>query len=165
VLARVLSLARRNGWSIILVAGLAALLQAAGRDTVGAITGLLAAGAGAMEVHGAGLLRHGDRRGTGWMIQAELFLLVVLIVYCCLRLAHPNYEEMRVAFHATLEIPGMREKWAEARRLGFTEDEYLGLLHRLTFIALGFATLAYQGGMAVYYARRRKAVDLALTGE
>jgi hypothetical protein len=163
VLVRVYSLARRNGWSIVLIAGISALLQAAGRDTLGAITGLLAAGAGAMEVHGAGLLGHGQRRGTGWLIRAELLLLVIVIGYCILRLLHPNYDEMRLAFHATLDVPGMREKWKEAQRLGITEDQYLGLVHHLTFVVLAFATLAYQGGMALYYARRRRAVDLALS--
>jgi hypothetical protein len=165
VLVRVHGLARRNGWSIVLVSGLAALMSAAGRDPLNAFLGLLAAGCGAMEVHGAGLLRYGDERGTKWLIRAELFLLLVILAYCAIRLVHPNLAEMRAAFHASLELPGMREKWQEIERLGMTEDLYVNLMNRLVAVVFAFVSIIYQGGMALYYARRRNAVTLALTGE
>jgi hypothetical protein len=167
-LARVQALARRNGWSIVLVAALAALLSAAQRDAMIAVLGLLAAGCGAMEVHGAGLLRHGDRRGTSWLIRAELCLLLVITVYCSLRLLHPDLEEIRSLIHALLRGAGAgaREQWEEALRVnGLTEDMYISFVNRLVAIVFAFVSLFYQGGLAIYYARRQKAIDLALSAE
>lgn len=165
VLVRVQSLARRNGWSIVLIAGLAALMSAAQRDLINAPLALLAAGCGAMEVHGAGMLRHGDRHGVAWLISGEMFLLLVILVYCGLKLLHPNLEEMRAALHASLNFPGMKERWKEIEAAGFSEETYILLMNRLVAIALAFASLFYQGGMALYYARRKNAIDLALGGE
>jgi heme A synthase len=72
---------------------------------------------------------------------------------------------MREAFHASLQIPLMAKRWAELQQLGVTEDQYLNLTHQLTNIAVAFVTLLYQGAMVIYYARRQKAVDLALPEE
>ncbi|HEY1107235.1 MAG TPA: hypothetical protein VGE76_01345, partial [Opitutaceae bacterium] len=55
-----------------------------------AVIGLLAAGAGAIELHGAGLLGHGDRRGINWLIASQPVLLTVIYVYCALKLSHPE---------------------------------------------------------------------------
>jgi hypothetical protein len=162
ILARVIRLARSNGLSILLVAALAAILEATQHDVFGAIIGLLAAGAGAMEIHGTSLLRWGDRRGMRWLIQAELFLLAVILGYCAIRLTIVDLTEIRAAFHAGLEFPSMREKWAEAQQMGLTEGEYLHAVYQLTYLLLSIATLLYQGGMTIYYLRRRNAVARAL---
>jgi hypothetical protein len=162
VLARVIRLSRTNGLSVVLVAGIAAILEAMQRDLFGAVIGLLAAGAGAMEVHGASLLRWGETRGMNWLIRAELLLLVVLLGYCAIRLTIVDLTEMRAAFQSALEFGGMREKWAEAQRLGLTEDESLHAVYRLTYLILSIATLLYQGGMTIYYLRRRRSVARAL---
>jgi hypothetical protein len=165
VLARVYTTARRNGLSILIVASAGAVLQAAGRDVVGAVAALLAAVAGAMEIHGAGLLRQGVKEALAWMIRAELLLLGVILLYCYVRLMHPQLEQMRAAFHASLELPLMRSRWDQLQQLGFTEDMYLHLVNRLTCVALTFASLLYQGGMVYYYLRRRRPIEIALEAE
>lgn len=165
VLARVHTMARRNGLSILIVASAGAVLQAAGHDLVGAVAALLAAGAGAMEIHGASLLRQGAKEAVAWMIRAELFLLGVILLYCYLRLVNPHLDEMRAAFRASLELPMMRSRWDELQQLGFTEDMYLHLVNRLTCIALTLASLLYQGGMVFYYSRRRRPIETALENE
>lgn len=162
VLSRVVRMAWRNGWSIVLVAGIAAVLQASIGQVLVAIAAVLAAGTGAMEVHGAGLLRHGDRRGIVWAIRGELLLLCVIWLYCALRLARPDLTEVRAAFHASLELPWMRSNWAELQRTGVTEEQYLQAVYQLTYIALALAALLYQGAMTIYYSRRRAAVEAAL---
>jgi hypothetical protein len=129
------------------------------------VVGVLAAGAGAMEVHGASLLRHGVKRGLSWAIRAELLLLAIIWIFCGYQLAHPDLAEMREAFQASLQIPLVAKRWAELQQLGITEDQYLSVTHQLTNIGVAFVTLLYQGGMVIYYSRRQKAVELALPEE
>src|SRR4051812_34081115 len=94
VLARVRSIAHKNGLSVVLIASIAAVLEASRGLALTAIAGLFAAGAGAMEMHGAGLLRHGHKQGMIWLIRAELLLLAVIWIYCGVRLAQPDLSEL-----------------------------------------------------------------------
>ena len=54
-LMRVLRLAKLDGMGVLLLGGLFALMAASGGEKPFAIIGLLAAGAGAIELHGAAL--------------------------------------------------------------------------------------------------------------
>jgi hypothetical protein len=45
---------------------------------------------------------------------------------------------------------------------GISEEQFLRIAYSLTYAALALATLLYQGGMTIYYARRRSAVRTAL---
>src|SRR5436190_6507202 len=155
VLARVQSIARLNGLSVVLIASIGAVLEASRGLALTAMVGVLAAGAGAMEMHGATLLRHGSKRGMAWAIRAELLLLAVIWIYCGYRLGWPDLAELRETFRASLQIPMMQKQWAQAQELGLTEDQYLNAVYQLTYIALAFAALLYQGGMAIYYSRRK----------
>src|SRR5678816_1370684 len=78
-LARVLRLARFDGMGALVLGGMFALFAAAARDFPFAAIGLLAAGAGAVELHGAALLRQGDRRGMQWLVASQPYLLLVIL--------------------------------------------------------------------------------------
>src|SRR5215212_4806798 len=67
-LVRVLRLARFDGMGALVLGGMFALVAAANRDFPFAAIGLLAAGAGAVELHGAALLREGEPRGMRWLL-------------------------------------------------------------------------------------------------
>lgn len=156
-LARVLRLARIDGMGVVVFAGLYALLAAASGDTTGAVIGLLGAGAGALELHGAGLLRHGESRGMSWLIASQPFLLAVIFAYCLYRWTHfvipPLPDELRPMI--TLS----------AQQWGMSLEEYFQFVNRLTSLLLAIVSTVYQGGMTVYYLRRRHAVARALRGE
>ena len=164
-LHRVIVIARRNGLSVVLIASIAALLEAAQGHAATAVAAVLAAGTGAMEMHGATLLRHGVKRGMSWLVRAELLLLAVIWVYCAVRLLHPDLTQVRAEFHASLELPLMRQRWEEAKQLGLTEETYLNAVYQLTYVALALVTLIYQGGMTLYYLRRYATVEAALESE
>jgi hypothetical protein len=154
-LNRVLRLARFNGLSVLLVAGFFSLLSAAAHDVPGAIIGVLVAGAGAFELHGAGLLRHGDDRGTSWLVASQLYLLVVVLVYVSFRITHIDLEPMRQLITAE-----QREAITFA---GLEEDQFLRMVYTASSVIFGVVTFLYQGGMAFYYHRRRAAVAQALS--
>lgn len=156
-LARVLRLARLDGISVLAVATLFALMAALSGDFVGAVIGLLVAGAGAIELHGGTLLQHGEIRGVNWLVGSQLFLMLSIFVYCLLRLLHPD--DALIRENITDEMK------ASLQNIGWSVDEFLGFFNTLTYSVLALATLIYQGGMAFYYHRRREALQRALAAE
>ena len=66
VFMRVYRLARRDGFSVLIIASVFALFAAIMGDMSGALIGLSVAGAGALELQGCHLLREGaDGRDSG----------------------------------------------------------------------------------------------------
>jgi hypothetical protein len=155
IFQRVLRLARFDGLSVTAIAALCAMLAASTGDRMGAGIGVLVAGAGLIELHGVTLLRHSEPRGMTWIINSQLLIMGAMLGYCALRLAHPQLEPLR----ATV-TDEMKEQLAV---IGWTVDQFIGTVYRFTYFAVALATFLYQGGMALYYARRRAAVTTALT--
>lgn len=154
-LFRVLRLAKFDGTSVLLLGGLFAILAASGGDARFAIVGLLAAGAGAIELHGAGLIREGEPRGLNWLVASQPFLLLVIYVYCILRYTQFEMPPIPERFQETLQT--------SASQLGMTVEQYFRMVNRLTAQVVAVLATIYQGWMAVYYLRRRAAILRALT--
>jgi hypothetical protein len=153
-LRRVTHIARLDGLGVLTIAGLFALASALLRDEVGTVIGLVVAGAGAIELHGVALLRHGAERGMRWLVGSQLLLLVVVLGYVVLRLWHVDITMMR-----PLLSDQQQKVIVES---GLSVDQFLRLIYKTTYILVGVATLLYQGGLTIYYQRRRTAVAAAL---
>jgi hypothetical protein len=153
-LRRVLRIARLDGLSVLVIAGLFGLLAAAAHDVRGAAVGLLIAGGGAIELHGVGLLRIGEVRGMRWLVGSQFYLLVTIMAYVGLRLSHVDIEPMRVLLNEQ-----QRQVIAQS---AISEDQFLRAIYFMTYSIFGIVTLFYQGGMSVYYQRRHAAVSEAL---
>lgn len=153
-LYRVIRFARFNGISELLVAGVFGLFCAANKDVAGAAIGVLVAGAGALDLHGVGLLRHGDKRGVSWLIGSQLYLLVIVLAYVGYRSQHLDLESVRLVLSSE-----QRETIAAA---GVDEYEFLRIIANVSNLIFGVITFFYQGGMALYYHRRRAPVEAAL---
>ena len=156
-LERVLRLARFDGLGIVVFAALYALMTAMAGNPTAAVLGLLAAGAGAVELHGASLLRHGEPRGITWLIGSQPFLWCVVAAYCVFRWTHFVIPPTPDAMRPMIEL--------SAQQWGMTVEEYFRFVNRITCVALLVASLAYQGGMMIYYFRRRHAIARALGEE
>jgi len=155
-LLRVLRIARFDGTGALVLGGIFALLAAAGGERGFAVVGLLASGAGAIELHGVGLLRQGEARGMNWLIASQPLLLAVILFYCALRLW-------------VVELPPVPEDFqgifaASAQQWGMSLPDYQRALNRITILVLAAVSFGFQGGMVVYYLRRRAAVEQALAG-
>jgi hypothetical protein len=156
-LLRVLRLARFDGMGALVLGGMFALVAAAARDIPFAVIGLLAAGAGAVELHGAALLRQGERRGMNWLVASQPYLLTVIFIYCALRMWLVDIPPVPEAF---------QEMFAEsARRWGMSVSEYQQALNRILALAVATVAVGFQGGMMVYYLQRRRPVLQALAAE
>jgi len=160
-LHRVLRVANLDGLSVLLVAGLLALVSAASGDYLGTVLGLLVAAAGAIELHGAGLLGAGDRRGVSWLLFSQPFLLAILLGVCAWQLTH--FDPVAMAQLKSLLQASSGNVWkTQAAQAGFSETEYLTLLRRTVYWGVALVTLLYQGGMTLYYLRRRDALLAAV---
>jgi hypothetical protein len=153
VLLRVLRLARLDGMSLLLVAGAFALLSALAHDFVGASVGLLVAGGGALELHGHSLLQHHEARGINWLVGSQLVALVSILVYCAVRLTHVELPPIPDEIRSLLEL--------DARQVGMSLDRFVLVSYRLAYETVAVVSILYQGGMTVYYLRRRSAVQRA----
>src|SRR5271165_4943493 len=149
-LRRVLRVARVDGASILSIAGAFALISASFRDVTGAVIGLLVAAAGAIELHGAALLRSSDPKGMRWLVSSQLYLMAVMLAYVSFRLARPDISAMRPMVTAELAD--------QIKEAGMSVDQVLLQVQRMTYLGVAAATILYQGGMSVYYARRRAVV-------
>jgi len=139
---------------VLVIAGTFALISALAGDFLGAIIGLLVAGAGAIELHGETLLLHGEVRGMNWLLGSQFTLLVCILSYCALRLVHVSLPPVPAEVAPVLE--------STAQQLGMTVEAYMLFVYRLVFRLVAGLTVLYQGGMMLYYWRRRRAVARAL---
>ncbi|MDO8543727.1 MAG: hypothetical protein Q7S40_25070 [Opitutaceae bacterium] len=156
-LTRVYRLARVDGTGVLAVAGFFACVSAAGGDFLGAIVGLLVAGAGAIELHGAALLRQGEERGITWLVGSQFFLLTTILSYCGMRLLYLEIPPIPDELRPMIEM--------SAAQAGLGVTEYLKLVYRLGLWMVALVSLLYQGGMMLYYLRRRDAISRALHEE
>ena len=151
---RVLRVARFGGTLVLAIAGALAVVSAAAGDYLGAAIGVIISGAGVFELHGASLLKAGRAHGVNWLVGSQLYLLLSVLGYCVLRLSHLEIPTVPPELVSTIEI--------SANQLHMTSHEYLVMVYRFTFQLVALLTLFYQGGMALYYHRRRAAVTAAL---
>jgi hypothetical protein len=156
-LARVLRLARFDGMGAMVLGAGFALVAAAARDFPFAAIGLLASGAGAVELHGAALLREGEPRGMRWLLSSQPFLLLVILSYCALRLWLIDIPPVPEAFQSVFA--------ASAQQWGMSVEDYQRALNHITALAVAVAAVGFQGGMTLFYLRRREPVYRALAAD
>jgi len=161
-LHRLVRLARRDGMMVLGLSGSLAIASAALGDYWGALVGVIIAGAGVFELHGATLLTGGKTEGVNWLVASQLYLLAAVLGYVFWRLQAYDPEWVKQITAPMLHAPEMQAKLEEA---GATEADMLRmmrLIYHVTYALVAILTVFYQGGMALYYHRRRAAVAAAL---
>jgi hypothetical protein len=164
ILKRVILVASVDGRLLLVTLGALAIMFAMGGNVAGALLCVLAAGTGAMELHGAGLLGGGESRGMDWLVRAQLLLMVLILFFTGWQLTH--YDPAFYAAHSDEmfeRLPGWYKKMLDDN--GMTRTDLPMLLkagYMMFFTTVGCATVAYQGLLARYYHRRRIPVAIAL---
>lgn len=159
VLDRVVRVATVDGRLLLAFAGTFAFLAALANDLPGAFTGCLVAGAGALELHGAHRLRHGDPGGFIWLPRSQALILGAILLYVAVRLLQFNPADLERGL-----TPAMETRLADAN---MTRETFLALaakLHTAFYVFIAFITVLYQGGLILYYRRRKLSVYHALVG-
>jgi len=152
---RLLRVAHADGMSVLVVAGISALMAASSSDRIDALLLVLVCGAGALELHGANLIGAGVRTGIRWLIGSQLFLLVVMLGYVAIHMLHLPVP----AFSSILPDDAMQQAAVQS---GISAKEFAQRFDALTAFAIILLTFVYQGWMIVYYSRRRQALNIFL---
>lgn len=147
-LARVLRLAKIDGTGVLAVAGAFAIGHALLGDRGGALIGLAVAGAGAVELHGAGLLRRGHAQGLRWLAGSQLYLLAAILGYVALRLV--SYDPALINLVLTAD---MRQHYLDAGLRPEEMDLIVKWSYYVTYGLVGLLTFVYQGLMLRFYLR------------
>ncbi|MGD1030126.1 MAG: hypothetical protein ABSA05_03210 [Opitutaceae bacterium] len=162
VLRRVLRTARLDGTIVLVLSGAFAVIAAAAHDVIGAGTGIAIAAAGAMELHGTGLLRRFEEKGMRWLIASQLFLMACILAYVSLWLNQVPIEQIKASIRSLYTPDQLAQLRSMTRDSNLTPDEALRQLKSFFCDAVVIGTVIYQGGMSIYYSRRRAAVAAAL---
>jgi hypothetical protein len=155
ILRRVLKVARFDGMSVIILAGLFALISMAEFDASGSIFGVLITAAGVIEIRGVSLLK-ARKLGMQWLIASQLYLMTVILCYVCFRILNLSRDPM------------LAEVTSSFKQAGLDMDQMpidLQQLARTGYLAVAALTVIYQGGMTLYYFRRRAPVELAIRSD
>jgi hypothetical protein len=156
-LKRVLTISRLNGWSVIVFAALGTLITLVIGDFSGMVIGFLIGAAGWMEIRGHNLLKRRNPDGMKSLVRSQMFLLTIVLVYCASRLG--SFDDSTVMSNFTPDMEAI------LKESGIEKADVLPLVRIAFFAGYGgfaFATLIYQGGMALYYRAKAPLVIEAL---
>ena len=133
-------------------------------DVHGTIVSLLVAGAGAIELHGVGVLGHGEVARLRWLVTAQVYLMFVMLTYVLYSLQHADIAALRHLLQFDVRRHGRVPRGASPgrRAIGHARGRVPPRPRRFLYLLVGLATVLVQGGMAVYYARRQPAISEAL---
>jgi hypothetical protein len=161
-LRRVLRLAWLDGASVLGIAAAVALYSASRQDELGTIVGLAVAAAGAIELHGVSLLRHGMAHGMRWLIISQFALMGVILTYVGRQLGQVDASTLAAISRMLTDAmpPDQLQQLQLQTGMGF--GDLVHSFYRSLYELLGFLTVLYQGCMALHYCRRTPAVAAAL---
>lgn len=157
ILERVIRVSSVDGRLVLWLSAFYAILCAGSQYALGAIAGVAAAGAGALEMHASTLLRRGNPAGMEFAIRGQLLLLGTILLYSAVRFYTLDATALRA------QIPPDLQQQLEQG--GVAVDQFVRTVAQLASLTIGFVALIYQGGMIRYYIKRRPAVEQALMEE
>lgn len=154
--AKVAALSRANSLAVAGFAALSLILPFARGDWVTVGWASLALGAGLLEWEGQRRFRAGRLYGVGAMIAAQFLLIAVVWAYAWFRWAHFDADAL------WNEFPGFVQRLLERRMITAGLDPVwdrpllMHVTNIMVCLSLAFVALVYQGGLALYYARKTR---------
>ena len=159
VLARVLRIARFDGWSIAIVSGLSLLGVVFSLNPVTLIVAATVFAASLHELSGARQLKAGNIAGVNALVRSQVIILGAILAYCAVRIASYSPELLD-------------ESLSRAQAMGYeipiSRAELEPMVHKfynITYSIVAAVTVCYQGGLAIYYHRRRLILAQALAAQ
>lgn len=147
-LARAAAMARSNALGYAVFGALTVLVALFGLDVLGLTIGAVVTGVGVAQLRAAPRLRHGDLATPRALARNELVLMGGILCYCLLKLT--LLRESGADLEAQVgDISG----------LGLSLGELTDTLNTTMYSTFLVVTLLYQGGLALYFLRRRPIVE------
>jgi hypothetical protein len=147
-LARAAALARGNGLFYAACGAITLLIALLQLDWIDVILGAIASAVGAAQVRAAARLRRAEPSAPGALARNELVLLGAIGAYCALELA--GLGPSAADWEAQLD---------EAAGMELGLGELAESLATTTYATLLAVALLYQGGLALYFLRRRPLLE------
>jgi hypothetical protein len=162
VLRRVRRVATMNGSAVFVISGILAAASLLAGDFTGAFAGLIIAGAGAMELCGLARLKSEPSKGCNLLVASQLYLLAAVLAYVGWKLTATESADMARTVAKAFREPPL-DALVEASNLSQRElsQQAMGM-YRIALMIVAALTTLHQGGMALYYHRRRHAVTKAV---
>lgn len=148
-LARAAALARANATGYVIFGGLSMFVAAPGLDVLGLAIGALLTGIGVAQLRAAKRLQRAEATAPRALARNELVLMGGIVVYCLLQLTvfRTSGAELEKQVGAVGDL---------GLELDF--DELADAVNTTMYCTFLLVTLAYQGGMALYFQRRARVV-------
>jgi len=146
---RVLFISGLNAWSIIVVAGLFALISMLLVDVWGTVVGIAVLVSPWMELKGRKRLMLQQGQARRWLTRSQLWLFAVITIYCISQL---------LIFHFSPALQDMPSDLQESLRtlLALDARELQALLSQIyyvVYLSVIMVSFLYQGGLYWYYRR------------
>jgi len=141
-LARAAAVGRSNALGYVIFGGLTLLMGVSGPDVPGLAIGVILTGVGVGQLRAVPRLKHGDPEATRTLARNELLLMAGIIGYSVLKLT-------------VLREVDPALKQADTGDLGLDLGELADSLTTAVYSTFIAVTLIYQGGLSLYYKRRR----------
>jgi len=150
-LQRLLRMAKTNGLSVVIIAGLGTVLSLG--DWLGMAVGAAVFYGGWTELKGRKQVLGGDVAGVRVLVRSQWIVLAAIEAYCLIKLGFDSSHGVSPELRSAMTDLGidMAEMEPSLRRAFYG-----------TYLAVALLTVVYQGGMARYYGRRAGVVREAL---
>lgn len=147
-LARAAAVARSNALGYAAFGVLSLLVALLGLDVVGLAISALVTAVGILQLRAAPRLKHGDPAALRLLARNELVLMAGILVYCLLQLT-------------LLRASGaeLQEQIGDTSDLGLDLAELSDWLNTTIYSVFLGTTLLYQGGLALYFLRRKPLLE------
>ena len=148
---RVTNISRLNGWSILAVAGLSALVSLVLGHVFGVVIGCAVAVSGYFELRGHQRLVARKGGAVAWLVISQWYLMIVLWSYCVINLYHFDSSNPWAMFS-----PRFKEFILAINPDAYLIESMLTVSYYATYISLILAVFIYQGGLSLYYLSVKK---------
>lgn len=139
-----------NGGSVVALAGFSTLICLALKLWLGVLIGLLVTASGMMELWGRHLAKKGGGRARFWLPFSQIWLLLVLVIYCLWSMIHSEIEELLPRIMPSIEMLGV-----DAEIMMVTMKQMV----IVTYTIIILVSCIYQGGLAWYYLRATREIS------
>lgn len=154
---RVLAVSAFDGWSVVIVAGLCTVSSLVFFSWAGVLIGAPLTAAGIVELRGRSRLLRGQASGLGLLINAQLLILTLLVVYSVWNLLHYNEAALLARIPAHLHN--------QLSQAGLRIEDLRPMLkpgYFAVYLAVIAVSVLFQGGLALYYHSRKAAALSAM---
>lgn len=134
---------------MVALAGLSALICLPFKLWLGVLMGVLVTASGLMELWGRQLAKKANPRARFWLPFSQMWLLMVLVIYCFWSMNHSEIEDLLPRLTPMIEGAGL-----DVETMMTTMKQMVVVTYSIIILV----SCIYQGGLAWYYLRAARQI-------